>query len=120
MKIKLEHKLEEALERTKVQQKDPSSKKSMPANTTSATTAVSAHDTSIDTITPATEDEIICTICAKPIRPVYIPRFFLGEEINPACDECKDSSVDDEDELENDDLGNRYRFSNETGYEYDY
>jgi hypothetical protein len=37
------------------------------------------------------KDEILCTICAETIHE-YVPKFFYGTEINPACDGCQDSS----------------------------
>ena len=32
-----------------------------------------------------------CTICAEPIQD-YVPDYFNGVEMNPACDECKQPS----------------------------
>ena len=46
------------------------------------------------------ENKIVCTICAEPISN-YIPKLFLGEEINSACDDCQDSSTDSEVDTEN-------------------
>ena len=40
------------------------------------------------------ETGTFCTICAELISD-YTPKFFLGIEINAACDECQDSSETD-------------------------
>ena len=37
-------------------------------------------------------EETLCSICASPIVN-YIPKYFLGERFNPACDGCDDSSL---------------------------
>jgi hypothetical protein len=37
-----------------------------------------------------------CSICASPI-PYYVPKYFLGEKFNPACDKCDNSREFDED-----------------------
>ena len=39
----------------------------------------------------STSDETLCSICATPI-PNFVPKFFDGEQFNPACDNCDDSS----------------------------
>ena len=47
---------------------------------------------------PNSDDEIIyCSICANPIMD-YIPDYFCGETINPACRKCKryESILDDD------------------------
>ena len=38
------------------------------------------------------DSRTVCTICAEPID-CYIPKYFLGVEINPACQDCQDSSL---------------------------
>ena len=38
------------------------------------------------------DSRTVCTICAEPID-CYIPKYFLGLEINPACQDCQDSSL---------------------------
>ena len=35
------------------------------------------------------DPEITCTICAEPITD-YMPKYFNGTEINPACNNCQD------------------------------
>ena len=40
------------------------------------------------------ETGTFCTICAELISD-YTPKFFLGTEMNAACDECQDSSESD-------------------------
>ena len=37
-------------------------------------------------------DETLCSICEKSINN-YIPEYFLGEEINAACENCNDRTV---------------------------
>ena len=41
------------------------------------------------------EDEIVCTICAEPIIN-YVPKYFHGWLINPACQDCDDTSEESE------------------------
>ena len=38
------------------------------------------------------DSRTLCTICAEPID-CYIPKYFLGLEINPACQDCQDPSL---------------------------
>ena len=40
---------------------------------------------------PSTSEETLCSICASPILN-YVPRYFHGEQYNPACDKCHDTS----------------------------
>ena len=40
----------------------------------------------------ATEVETACTICAEHM-PNYLPKYFSNIEINPACENCRGSSV---------------------------
>ena len=37
------------------------------------------------------DDEIYCTICAMGIKN-YKPKFFLDIEMNPACEDCCDTT----------------------------
>jgi hypothetical protein len=39
----------------------------------------------------STSDEILCSICASLI-PNFVPKFFQGDQFNPACENCDDSS----------------------------
>ena len=39
------------------------------------------------------EDEVVCTICAEPIKN-FVPKFFYGVQINPACSKCDDNSTE--------------------------
>ena len=41
------------------------------------------------------EDGIFCTICAEPIMN-YVPKYFLDLLINPACQDCDDTSEESE------------------------
>ena len=45
------------------------------------------------TITNAVEEIIECTICAEPILE-FVPDYFMGLDMNPACDGCKSPTVD--------------------------
>ena len=36
----------------------------------------------------------ICNICALPIKD-FVPNYFMGEKVNPACSHCKDDNYDD-------------------------
>ena len=45
------------------------------------------------------EAELSCTICAEPISD-YIPKFFMGTEMNPACNRCQDSSSESDQDHE--------------------
>ena len=45
----------------------------------------------------SSETEIWCTICANVITN-DLPKYFLGEIINPACENCQDSSTSSDDE----------------------
>ena len=38
----------------------------------------------------STSDETLCSICASPI-PNFVPKYFHGEQFNPACDKCDDT-----------------------------
>ena len=40
---------------------------------------------------PSLISDIICSICGNPIEN-YIPKYFLGEEINAACNNCKEKT----------------------------
>ena len=40
------------------------------------------------------ETGTFCTICAELISD-YTPKFFLGTEMNAACDDCQDTSESD-------------------------
>ena len=39
-------------------------------------------------------DEVTCSICAAVIDD-YVPRYFLGNKFNPACDNCHGKDIDD-------------------------
>ena len=41
--------------------------------------------------------EELCSICGKEI-PNYIPDYFMGERINPACSQCKVYNTDDDED----------------------
>ena len=40
-------------------------------------------------------DEIFCSICASPL-PNYIPDYFCGQQLNPACHCCKEKNSSDD------------------------
>ena len=48
------------------------------------------------------KDEILCTIYPETSHE-YVPTFFYGTEINPACDGCQDSSFSSEQDQNFDD-----------------
>ena len=48
---------------------------------------------SLSTLSPSSK-ETVCSICANLI-PNYKPKYFLEEEINPVCTDCKDGSNDE-------------------------
>ena len=62
-----------------------------------------ASDPSEDDIVKPTfeplEDDIYCTICAEPISD-YVPKYFLGTEMNPACERCQDSSISSDSDVD--------------------
>ena len=39
----------------------------------------------------------VCTICGEAMGK-HIPKLFLGEEINPVCENCTDSSFEPDNE----------------------
>ena len=39
------------------------------------------------------QNDVLCTICAETIEN-FVPKFFCGEQINPACQECDDGSIE--------------------------
>ena len=45
-----------------------------------------------------TPEETLCSICAFPIAN-YVPKYFLGERFNPACDNCDDNSWKSDDDI---------------------
>ena len=82
-------KLEEKLKELKNEDEDKHEKHANLAFTATTTgSAFSVQPNSNST----SEVEIECTICAESIVD-YIPKYFLGEEINPACEDCQDSSI---------------------------
>ena len=99
-KIRLEKKLKELNEKNEVKKMCVSG--SDEPNSTDTTSLQT--NTTKPPILEVEEDKIVSTICAEPISK-YIPKFFLGEEINPACDDCKDSSIDSEVDTENETFG---------------
>ena len=92
-KLKLESKLE------KLTQKNESFEK----KSNKKTIVKPASDPSEDEIVKPTfdplEDEIYCTICAEPISD-YVPKYFLGTEMNPACERCQDSSISSDSDVD--------------------
>ena len=45
------------------------------------------------------QEQITCVICTEPVSN-YVPKYVLGEEINPACQNCKASSTESETQQE--------------------
>ena len=41
---------------------------------------------------PQVEVETLCAICAKLIEN-YVPKYFSNIQLNPACENCQDSSI---------------------------
>ena len=64
------------------------------ASTASLADSTSSVPAILDT---SSEAEIVCSICAEVIEN-YVPKYFLGEPINPACENCQDSSISSDDE----------------------
>ena len=64
------------------------------ASTASLADSTSSVPTILDTYS---DEEILCSICAEVIQN-YFPKYFLGEPMNPACENCQDSSISSDDE----------------------
>ena len=50
-------------------------------------------------LSPKLSSKICCTICGEAIE-TYTPKYFWGEEINPACAECKETSSEEDFDLD--------------------
>ena len=90
MNITLENKLE------KLSQKNEQFKKTLEQKAGEPDLAHSEEET-VDQAHVPSEEICVCTICADPISE-YKPRFFLGTETNPACENCQDSSYSEADD----------------------
>jgi myosin heavy subunit len=88
--IKLDRKLNELTNKTEV---DENSDATLAFTALSSTGSMSFLKPNLCT-TPQ-EVEVFCTICAELISD-YVPKYFLGSELNPACYNCQDSSISPE------------------------
>ena len=52
----------------------------------------SSPQTKVSQPVSITNDETLCSICAVSIVN-YVPKYFLGEKFNPACDDCQDKDI---------------------------
>ena len=52
----------------------------------------SSSPTKVSQTVSITSDETLCSICAVSIVN-YVPKYFLGEQFNPACDDCQDKDI---------------------------
>ena len=85
--IKLEKKLEDLLK------KEPANDEKVDQNAVSPPFAAStSSNVSPPSASVLHDSRTVCTICAEPIN-YYVPKYFLGIEINPACQNCQDSSL---------------------------
>jgi hypothetical protein len=85
----------------KFKMKTEASEKNIDASVSSSNSAISSSSNQPGYKEPP-KDEISCTICAETIHK-YVPKYFLGTEINPACDGCQDSSSSSESDQNFDD-----------------
>ena len=90
IKIKLENKLVELKQKSEEVNETDENNEDPPEKASSSWS--STHSFSSN---KPSEEDIFCTICAEEI-PKYIPKFFLGTEMNPACDKCQDSDNEDD------------------------
>ena len=88
--------LEKQLEKIYLMQKEKDEEKSKQKQPDVSALATSPCDSTIDSPLPASGSlsslvPVICSIYSASIEK-YQPKYYMGEQINPACDKCDDTS----------------------------
>ena len=103
LKIRLEKKLENSAQKPRL------------TSTSSQTVAVLESSFQTTDAPKIQDEEITCTICAQPVSP-YLPKFFHGIEVNPACKDCQYSSDSDACSTDLENPANTVKLDNENNF----